>query len=254
MTFTSPTSAQISALRLLWKEAFGDTDEFLDLFFDVAFSPDRALCAMEGEALAAMLYWFDCTLESKRVAYVYAVATARNFRGRGVGSALMRELHGRLQKSGYAGAILVPSEASLFDFYARFGYTHITELAECEAKAEPTELSLREIDAVEYAERRRALLPRNAIVQEGVCSEFLAAQASFYASDDCILAAHREGKRLICKEILYADDVCPPMGEIVSALGCKSGRFRTVGCGMRFAAYCDLGEKILPRYFAFAFD
>jgi hypothetical protein len=33
MKIDCPTAAEISALRALWKEAFGDSDEFLNDFF-----------------------------------------------------------------------------------------------------------------------------------------------------------------------------------------------------------------------------
>ncbi len=254
MTVSSPAREQIPALRALWQEAFGDTDVFLDSFFGIAFSPDRALCATEGDELAAMLYWFDCTHDERRVAYVYAVATAKAFRGRGVCSALMRQLHVYLQGAGYAGVILVPSEPSLFDFYGRLGYLYPIELCETEAEAEACTLVLLPIDGSEYAKRRRALLPQGSILQEGVCMEFLAAQTSFYAADGLILAANREGDRLICKELLCRDGVRPQLGAIVSALGCKSGRFRMPDGGRRFAAYCNLDGGAVPRYFAFAFD
>ena len=41
MSVTYANENLIPGLRELWKKAFGDTDEFLDLFFSTAYSPDR---------------------------------------------------------------------------------------------------------------------------------------------------------------------------------------------------------------------
>ena len=56
MRIDHPREADFAARRQLWKEAFGDTDAFLDLFEETAFSADRCLCLTEGDTLAAALY------------------------------------------------------------------------------------------------------------------------------------------------------------------------------------------------------
>ena len=47
MNIKSPKNADIPALRSLWKEAFGDTDDFLDVFFSAAFADERAMCVTD---------------------------------------------------------------------------------------------------------------------------------------------------------------------------------------------------------------
>ena len=59
MRIDHPERSQIPALRALWKEAFGDSDTYLDLFFDRGYDPDRAMCVSDGETVAAALYWLD---------------------------------------------------------------------------------------------------------------------------------------------------------------------------------------------------
>ena len=46
MIIKSPETRHIPQLRQLWKEAFGDTDDFLDVFFSVAFAPERSRCVI----------------------------------------------------------------------------------------------------------------------------------------------------------------------------------------------------------------
>ena len=76
-----PQAEQLPALRQLWKQAFGDTDAFLDIFFSTAFSPERCRCVVTDGEVAAALYWFSCEADGQPLAYLYAVATAERFRG-----------------------------------------------------------------------------------------------------------------------------------------------------------------------------
>lgn len=84
MIIDRPAPTHIRQLWSLWREAFGDSGEFLDAFFTKAFSPDRCRCAFDSGKVIAAVYWFDCELRGKRIAYLYALATAIEHRGRGV--------------------------------------------------------------------------------------------------------------------------------------------------------------------------
>ena len=69
MIIDAPRKEDIPRLRQLWQQAFGDTDAFLDGFFNTGFSPDRCRCLQADGVLAAALYWFDCDFrgESLRI-------------------------------------------------------------------------------------------------------------------------------------------------------------------------------------------
>ena len=75
MTITEPQPCRMPGLRALWKAAFGDSDDFLDMFYTTAYAPHRCRCMVDGDRVAAALYWFDCTCEGQKLAYLYAVAT-----------------------------------------------------------------------------------------------------------------------------------------------------------------------------------
>ena len=113
MIIDKPTSKEIPALRQLWKQAFGDTDAFLDSFFAHGFAFDRCRCVRIDGVLVAALYWFDCRWQGKKVAYLYAVATDMAFRGKRLCRMLMEDTHSHLQEAGYAGAALVPGSREL---------------------------------------------------------------------------------------------------------------------------------------------
>ena len=74
----------IADLKALWQEAFGDSESWLDSFFENCFSPDRHHAVWEDKKPVSALYWFDCALSGHKIAYIYAVATGKNCRGRGL--------------------------------------------------------------------------------------------------------------------------------------------------------------------------
>ena len=122
MIIKHPEMAQIEGLTALWVEAFEEPKEAAQCFFDTAFDAQRSLVCLEGDAVAAGLYWFDCLWKGRKVAYIYAVGTRIAHRGKGLCHALMEKTHEVLKSRGYHGAILVPAEESLFGFYGKMGY------------------------------------------------------------------------------------------------------------------------------------
>lgn len=244
MNLDHPTPLQVPQLRALWKEAFGDTDAFLDHFYSKAFSPERCLCASVDGEVAAMAYWFDC----EEYAYIYAVATAKKYRGKGISHALMDRIHQILTDSGYAGCILVPGEEGLRQFYRGMGYENCGGVREFDAEAGDP-LPLRKLEVQEYAALRRAYLPRGGVVQEGVNLDFLAGWAEFYEAPNALAAAIWEDGKLLVLDLL--GDVQQAPG-IAAALGADTGWFRAPG-ESPFAMHRPLNANIPPQYFAFCF-
>ncbi|MBO5952600.1 MAG: GNAT family N-acetyltransferase [Oscillospiraceae bacterium] len=252
MIIDAPTPAQLPQLRELWKEAFGDTEDFLNAFFATAFDPRRCLCVLLEGTVAAALYWFDCTVLGQKVAYLYAVATAKAHRGKGLARGLMDYTHRYLKGQGYAMAVLVPGQESLFRFYSAMGYRSCSPVRSFACGPAEMELTLQPIDGAEYARLRRSLLPQGGVVQEGENIAFLQAQAALYAGPGLLLAARREGAVLHGVELLPDASAAP---GIVAALDCETGFFRTPGQGEDFAMYYPLDSgAAAPAYFGLAFD
>ena len=255
MIIDQPTAAQQRQLRALWQEAFGDSDEYLDIFFGTAFSPNRCRCvAIEGKVVAA-LYWLDCACRGRKLAYIYAVATAKTHRGQGIASKLLADTHKHLTRLGYAGTVLVPSEKSMFGFYERLGYSVCSRVTDFYCAGGPDEVQLRRVDAADFAKQRReilSLLEPGAVLQEGESMELLAAQCTFYAGQNFLLAARPQGESLLGLELLGDPQQAP---GILRSLGYKEGSFRTRGKAREFAMFCPLCADIQPpTYFGLAFD
>ncbi len=244
MNFDHPTPTMIPQLRQLWKEAFGDTDNFLDQFYGKAFSPDRCLCATTDGEVAAMAYWFHC----EEYAYIYAVATAKQYRGQGISHALMGRIHEILTDRGYAGCLLVPGEESLRQFYRGMGYENCGGVEEFDAEAGEA-IPLRKLDVQEYAALRRKYLPKGGVTQAGVNLDFLSCWASFYEGENILIAAVWEDGKLLVLELLGDRNAA---SGITAAMGAQIASFRTPG-DTPFAMHRPLNANKPPKYFGFCF-
>lgn len=251
MRIDYPTEEQIPKLKKLWQEAFGDDDAFLEQFYAIAFAPDRCRCvSIEGEPVAA-LYWFDCQLNGKPIAYLYAVATRAAHRGKGLCRALMENAHSHLAYLGYAGAVLVPGAESLFRMYEALGYRTCCKISEFSCAAAEQATSLRAIDVEEFRSLRRQYLPAGSVLQEGANLEFLQTMAKFYAGDDFLLTVADGDGAFFAPELLGNVHAAP---SVLTAFGKKEGIFRTPAGEKPFAMYHPLNGQDAPRYFGFAFD
>lgn len=239
-------------LLTLWKEVFGEYEGFWEMFLKTGYSSDRCRCTLEKDTVTAALCWFDCFCDGQKFAYLYAVVTHPEHRGRGLCRSLMEDTHSHLKKLDYAGVLLVPAEEGLRGMYRKMGYSDATCVTEFSCTAGEEAAPLRTVSPEEYAALRRRMLPDGGVIQEGENLTFLAAQVELMAGNGILLAAWREDSTLHCMELLGDQGIAP---AIVKALGCEKGNFRTPGEDKPFAMGLKLQEDaVLPKYFGFAFD
>jgi len=251
MKIDFPVPKQGMELAGLWQEAFGDSMEFIEGFFCTGYSPSRCRCLTVDNKIAAALYWFEVTYAGQRFAYLYAVATARAHRGKGLCRKLMEQTHRDLAKLGYAGAILMPAGPGLRGMYAKMGYRECSPLEEFSCRAGDA-VDVRAIDAKEYTQLRRAFLPEGGLIQEGENIAYLQTYAALYAGNDFLLAAVHEADRLFGVELLGNKAAAP---GILKAMGYERGTFRVPGAGVPFAMAIGLKENAeIPSYLGLAFD
>ena len=255
MIIDAPKKTHILGLRELWKEAFFDTDDFLDGFFENVFSFERCRCIVEDGRVIAALCWFDCECEKRKVAYLYAIATLTECRGRGLCSALMSDTHEHLKSCGYSLAMLVPASKELFSFYERLGYLACTSVSETSVCGSVERLDIKQISADEYGKRRRGMLPKGSVVQESENLVMLGMTSELYAADGVLVALQRdnEKRRIRIVELLGDVSLAP---RVVGTLGYEKGSVRTAGKGRAFtmSLLLDSSDIALPEYFGLAFD
>ncbi len=236
----------IEKLCRLWKQAFGDSDEFLQDFFCVAFSPQRCCTIEQDGDPASMLYWFDCTWEGRKIAYIYAVATDEYYQNQGFCRLLMEKTHRRLREQGYSGAVLVPGSRALFSLYEKMGYAPFCAMQTMTISAGSEPVDLARLSHEEYSRRRLPLLPAGSVIHGDLTFDFLATFCDFYTVGDCLFCGGMEEDTFYFQE--YLGDPCC-VGGVLAALGAKKGVLRFPG-DTPFAMYRPLqDESEIPRHF-----
>lgn len=247
-----PQDGHIPGLRKLWKEAFGDSNVFLDAFFSKGFSSRRCRCIIENGEVLSVLYWFEVTYCHQRFAYLYAVATAAAHRGRGLFSALLEDTKQVLTEVGFDGILLVPETEALGQMYEKFGFSACASVDHHRICAGTAPAAVREIGAREFAALRRQMLPSGGVVQEGALLDFLASQCHFWAGGGWLAVGQVYDGKLVCQEFLGDQKA---MTGLVRALDAAQGVFRTPGESQPFAWILPLRTGCeRPAYFALALD
>ena len=104
----------------------------------------------------------------------------------------------------------------------------------------------------EYAALRRNFLPADGALQEEENIAYLEMMAFFYAGEDFLVAAHKNGKNLYCPELLGNTDAAP---GIVTALGCTAGSFRSPGDSCPgVMLHVLIKDVTAPGYFGLTFE
>ena len=117
----------VPAQRRLWKLAFGDGESYIDNFYSTYYRPERVVVLEAEGAVRAMTAWFDTTfavpgLGEYRCAYLYAVATHPDWRGRGLAGRLLSGADDYFRSLEIPAVSTVPAEPSLHRFFGRYGF------------------------------------------------------------------------------------------------------------------------------------
>ena len=120
--------ADLNAVNALWEQVFGDKPAVQAGIIAAFGGMERVLLLVEDGVVRSMTCLPLITLRTARgmgekAAYLYALATHPEARGRGLGSRLIGGGEELLRAQGCAAVALVPAQPSLFDYYRPLGYT-----------------------------------------------------------------------------------------------------------------------------------
>ena len=247
------TPADIPTLRRLWTLAFGDGGAYLDNFFDRYYRPERMIVLEQDSEVLAMTAWFDTAFVlpdegEYRAAYLYAVATHPDHRGKGLSGRLLAWADDHFRSLHIPAVTTVPATPSLHNFFAANGFrecfchderllTPGSDTASCPlSPISPDEYGrLRE----EFLSHRPHIsLPEDALLYQQGCSRISGSDLYAAASPAgrCILCAEGMGDgSLLVKELLGQPSACEKvMSELHALLPGFSGICRIPGSKVPF--------------------
>ena len=109
-------------MRAMWHDIFGDEIAEIDSFL-VRHTDALPVIHKEADKVVSMLFVVPLQMWEQRVAYIYAVATLPEYRGRGIASELLSEALRYISESGnFDCAALIPSSTESKRLYERLGF------------------------------------------------------------------------------------------------------------------------------------
>lgn len=108
--------------RALWIDVFGDEREQVDRFLIDIHREDNLLTHSEQGRVVSMLNIVEIATDLGSTAYLYAIATASEWRGQGFAGQLIHQAIEVARKREYKAVMLIPSDQSLVGYYERFGF------------------------------------------------------------------------------------------------------------------------------------
>ena len=223
---TQPDVQDIPVLKRIWMDTFGDPPELIEAFFD-RFPPARSgwiVCCGDEILSTAYLMLGNSLMhgdQAHAAAYVYAVATPTEHRGKGYAGMLMRHF-AQIAEERKLLLYTRPANESLFHWYAKTMHTVPAaplSLRQIAAKKSADLPSVQKTSSTDYGGMREAFLSAlpHIILSEAFLSlqEFYleAENGGYYSVNGGICACEVHGDTLVVKELLARDD-----DEVVQAL------------------------------------
>lgn len=126
MDFSVANKTDKADIYSLWSEAFGDSKEIIDFFFNNLLDFDNALVCRENGEIVSMLFLIpaEIAIEEKiyPAYYIYAAATKQIYRKQGIMSALLDFSAEYAKNNNIDFLFLHPANDELYNFYEKNGF------------------------------------------------------------------------------------------------------------------------------------
>ena len=256
MRFTRAGQADIPQLRALWQQVFcDDPDDVLDTFFTTLYPTCNTFVARADDTICAMLYALPQAIvageHTQTAAYLYSIATAPAYRGRGACRGLMQLAEKQLRSQGIALLLLAAETPELADMYRSFGYTGSHSIYVPQPFPVPAGRA-QMLTPTEYAGVRETLLMDTPHIRyDKPTLDFEALDATYYLLEAPQLTGCAAVRRLSDGR-LRADE-CLPDARVLPALAAALGPGEILLPGQNFLFRPLDGREAFP-YAAFSLD
>ena len=206
-------------LKELWQTVFGDGRSYIDRWFRAFFRPELTAVRKAEGSLAAMAFVLPVgTLYGDPCASLYAVASAPEMRGLGLGKAVTSDAVDLAQRAGFAHILLRPADRGLFRFYEGLGFSSAFPVTRTEIRLPAAPSAASPCGADRYLEKRDTLLDDKGSVRPSAAllSFFTSVGGRLYAGDGFCAAVENEDGRAFFRELITARGI--PGREILSSM------------------------------------
>jgi len=111
----------------MWKLCFGDSDEFVQFYFDKVYQNNNTLVLLLDNSIPVasmqiLPYQIKIGEKTHNAGYISGAMTHPEHRKKGYMAQLLKAAAEQMKKQGFTFSFLIPQEEWLFDFYAKYGY------------------------------------------------------------------------------------------------------------------------------------
>lgn len=115
----------------MWKKVFGDSDEYMNIYFRDKYADENTLLFMDGDKAVSSLqmldYYFTFHGSEIPLYYLSGLCTLPEYRGKGYMKQLILKSFEVAAERKVSLVVLVPQEEWLLDFYDKYGFVHVFE-------------------------------------------------------------------------------------------------------------------------------
>ena len=170
MTIRFSNHLDIPQIRTLMKIVFGDSDIYLDLFFQYKYN-NNCIVLEQNQEIVSVAALLPAQYLNNSILYVYGCATHPKYRGLGFMNQLLEFAYQHAIQHHFLGLCLVPANEKLFQYYGKMGFENhfyhkknIFDWSECNKNLK-THLSVKPISIDPYLELRNSYLSsKNGII------------------------------------------------------------------------------------------
>ena len=191
-------------LKDLWQTVFGDERAYIDQWFRTFFRPELTAVSESEDSLAAMAFVLPLgTLNGDPCASLYAVASAPDLRGKGLGKAVVADAVHLAESAGYSHILLRPADSGLFHFYKKLGFIPAFPVSETVIPLPQTASAAVPCTPDQYLEARSVALDAAGSVcpSASLLSFFSSTGGRLYAGEGFCAAVENDEGRAIFKEL-----------------------------------------------------
>lgn len=114
--------SMIPRLKELWHICFGDSKEYIDMFFKYAFNASKTMVYTVNNNIAGACYLFPCSISGRRASYLYAGGVFPEYRRRGIYEEMMHSWSKWCHKNNCI-PFLKPADDKLWNYYKKIGFS-----------------------------------------------------------------------------------------------------------------------------------
>ena len=121
-------STEAVEIAMLWREAFEDDEETIEQYISKIRPLGKSYILRDRDAIVATADMFNFVGNNGKCSYIYGVATKRDYRGKGYGKALMKDILECLYRNGANRCMLIPGSDSVAGWYKSQGFSNVSTL------------------------------------------------------------------------------------------------------------------------------